>query len=180
MDKDQIIQYLSAIDTHLDHDAMLVIYGSAAFILLDEDERSSLDMDVAGPYSSIQYDSFCEAAKKAGLEVNPENNTDKEHIEWISALRLCLARPDPQTEITLWQGRRLWVKTVAPEDLVVSKLIRYDDIDVSDIRYLVAQMNLEPNAIVAAVERLPRTFKNDVWVRENLENLLEDMLLWKS
>jgi len=94
------------------------------FILLDEDERTSLDIDVAGPYSTINYHDFCMAAKKAGLEVNPEDNTTAEHIEWISALRLCLAPPETETEIVLWQGQNMVVKTVAPEDLVASKLIR--------------------------------------------------------
>lgn len=180
MNKDQIVKYLSAIDHHLERDATLVVYGSAAFILLDEEERTSLDIDVAGPYSSVPYEAFCDAAEKAGLRVNPDYHNGEEHIEWMSALRLCLARPDPKTEIILWQGRFLVVKTVAPEDLVASKLIRYDDIDISDIRYLILQMKIESADIIDAVERLPRPFKNDVLVRENLNNLLEDMKLWTS
>ena len=180
MNKDQIIKYLSAIDNQLERDATLVVYGSAAFILLDEEERTSLDIDVAGPYSTIPYEVFCDAARAAGLPVNPDHHNGAEHIEWMSAVRLCLACPDPKTEIILWQGGHLVVKTVAPEDLVASKLIRYDDIDSSDIRYLILQMKIEKSDIVEAVERLPRPFKKDVLVRENLNNLLEDMKLWTS
>jgi hypothetical protein len=180
MNKDQILKYFGAIDGHLEQDASLVIYGSAAYMLLEEEGRTSLDIDVAGPYSTVQYESFCEAANKAGLQVNPEYNTGEEHVEWVSELRLCLARPDPKTEMVLWRGKHLEVKTVAPEDLVASKLIRYDDIDMSDIRYLVLQMKIEMPDIVKAVERLPEPFKNDALVRENLKNLQEDIKLWKS
>ena len=180
MDKTRLLHYLSLIDLNLDSQTELVLYGSAAFILLDEDNRTSLDIDIAAPYSTVSYETFCNAAAAAGLCVNPEEITENDHIEWVSSLRLCLARPVPETEILLWQGQHLTVKTVAPEDLVASKLIRYDAIDASDVRFLVTQMKLSVDDIVDAVERLPKAFRNDVVVHENLKNLSEDMKLWLS
>jgi len=51
MNKSELIAYLEGIDGGLQQPAMLYIYGSAVCILLDEPDRTSLDIDVAGPYS---------------------------------------------------------------------------------------------------------------------------------
>ena len=63
---------------------------------------------------------------------------------------------------------------------MASKLIRYDAIDQSDVRYLIGQMRLTYADVAQAVERLPAGFRNDVLVRENLRNLQEDLKLWRS
>lgn len=53
MDKQRLTGYLEQLDQALRRSADLYIYGSAAFILLDEPDRTSLDIDVAGPYSNV-------------------------------------------------------------------------------------------------------------------------------
>ncbi len=72
------------------------------------------------------------------------------------------------------------VFTVSPADLIASKLIRYDDIDQSDINYLVFQMNISFESIAEAVTRLPKSFRDDVMLQENLISLKQDIMLWKS
>jgi len=49
MNKSELIDYLEGIDGGLKQPAMLYIYGGAVCILLDEPDRTSLDIDVAGP-----------------------------------------------------------------------------------------------------------------------------------
>ncbi|HOU21243.1 MAG: hypothetical protein KBC66_05900 [Kiritimatiellae bacterium] len=178
MDKQQLVDYFARVDQQLTQPAELLIYGSAAFILLDEENRTSLDLDVAGPYSKLDFDEFCQASRLAGLEVNPIDPGAPEHVEWISGARLCLAAPHTTETITLWQGRHLVVKTVGSADLVASKLIRYDPIDQGDVRYLVHQSRMTHDDVVKAVERLPAGFRQDALVRENLGNLAMDMKSW--
>jgi hypothetical protein len=180
MDKTRLLEYFAQVDARLTAPAELLIYGSAAFILLDEEDRTSLDMDVAGPYSKLDFEEFRKTSREAGLEVNPAAIDSGDHVEWIAGVRLCLAPPDVAGTITLWQGRRLTVKTVSAPDLVASKLIRYDAIDQSDVRYLISQMRLKYEDVAQAVERLPAGFRDDVLVRENLRNLQEDMKLWNG
>jgi hypothetical protein len=180
MDKDRILKLFAAIDEHLESSAGLCLYGSGAFILLDEEDRTSLDLDIAAPYSNVEFPDFSRAVELAGLSINPEENTNKDHIEWVSIVRLCLADPSTTESIVLWNGKRLKVFTVSPADLIASKLIRYDPIDQSDIRYLVFQMNIGFESIVRAVQRLPESFRNDVMIAENLTNLEHDILLWKG
>ena len=180
MDKKRLEEYFAQVDQRLSQPAELLIYGSGAFILLDEEARTSLDLDVAGPYSRLDYEEFRQVSRQAGLEVNPVALDAGEHVEWISGARLCLAPPESTGTLTLWQGRRLVVKTVAAADLVASKLIRYDPVDQSDVRYLASQTKVSHAEVAAAVERLPPGFRNDALVRENLENLKEDMRLWTA
>ena len=159
---------------------MIYIYGSAVCILLDEPDRTSLDIDVAGPYSEVDYAAFRHAAEKAGLPVNPREDTDKNHIEWMQALRLCLPKPAPERAIVLWQGAKLTVKSGSPADLIASKLIRYDAIDQGDIQYLLTQARVTYAEVADAVNRLPAPFNGDCMVLENLENFRADAELWKD
>ena len=48
MNKATILKKLTLIDENLSSSARLCLYGSGAFILLDEEDRTSLDLDVAG------------------------------------------------------------------------------------------------------------------------------------
>jgi len=80
----------------------------------------------------------------------------------------------------LREGKKLEVFTVSPADLIASKLIRYDEIDQSDVHYLVFQMNITFEAIEQAVERLPDSFRKDVIITDNLAILKQDILSWKG
>ena len=178
MNKPELIAYLEGMDRALRAPATLHIYGSAACILLDEPDRTSLDVDVAGPYSSIDQGDLRQAAEAVGLPVNPEDDYAGDHIEWIGPLRLCLQPPVEGKTMTLWQGTKLRVQTGAIADLIASKLIRYDDIDRSDIQYLLAQSRAPFGDIEAAAVRLPAPFARDPVVRDNLCNLKTDMAAW--
>lgn len=178
MDKSKLLEYLSAMDEALSEETDLVVYGSAAFILLDEEGRTSLDIDVAAPYSRVNYPDFCRAAGRAGLPVNPPEETPHDHIEWISSLRLCLRKPQAEDEIVLWRGKRLTVKTVPAVDLIASKLIRYDPIDQADIQHVYRMAMPSFARIQSAVAALPAPFNTDPLVLENLENLRADSRMW--
>jgi hypothetical protein len=180
MNRLRLTGYLELIDRYLEENAVIYVYGAAAFILLGEEERASLDIDVAGPYSRVNQADFRAAAEKAGLAVNPEENLTTDHVEWISPVRLCLPPPHPDTEMVLWQGGRLAIKTVSPAQLVASKLIRYDEVDQSDVRYLCLQKKLDFDEIMAAARTLPKPFDTDALVLENLKNLQADMALWQE
>ena len=180
VDKAQLLCHLANLDQALQKSALLFVYGSAACILLDEPDRASLDVDVAAPYSQADFADLQQAGAKAGLPVNPAEDYQGDHIEWISALRLCLPKPSADRDILLWQGSRLVIKTTGIPELIASKLIRYDETDQADIQYLCAQQRVEFAAVEAAVEALPPPFNRDALVRENLQNLKSDMTIWRT
>ena len=180
MNKNELIVYFEKIDAELNQAAMLYIYGSAVCILLGQPDRTSLDIDVAAPYSDVNYGALSRAATQAGIPVNPQDDTSSNHIEWIQSLRLCLPKPSPKHEMLLWQGGYLTIKSGSLTDLIASKLIRYDEIDQGDIQYLCAQSKIEFQEIQDAVHRLPSAFNTDVIVLENLKNIEGDLKIWKG
>jgi len=178
MNKAELVAYLERMDNELKAPATLHIYGSAAFMLLDEPERTSLDIDVAAPYSLVDEGDLRRAAAMAGLPLNPPDDYASDHLEWISAVRLCLARPNAGTDIVLWRGNKLVVKTGSVPQLIASKLIRYDEVDRSDIQYLCRQAPVKVAAVESAVRELPEPFNRDALVLENLENFKGEVGIW--
>ena len=179
MNKSEMTAFFVEVDRQLTAPATLHLYGSAVVILLDAPGRTSLDIDVAGPYSRINQAELEAIAARIRLPVNPEPAYDGPHIEWVGPLRLCL--PPPQDEgMVLWQGARLTVRTGSVEDLVASKLIRYDPTDQADIQFLHAQFRFSTDSVRDAVERLPKPFRDDVLVRDNFGNLLLDLKSWEG
>jgi hypothetical protein len=179
MNKQNLISYLERIDQNLRSPVKIHVYGSTALMLLGEEIRTSLDIDVAAPYVVGDQGDFMQAAVKAGLPINPDEFYDADHIEWIGPLRLCLAKPDKDAPV-LWQGGKLTVQSSHPADLVASKLIRYDETDQSDIHFLFLHAKLIVSQIEEAVTRLPKPFSNDPIIRENLDNLRTDAAIWEK
>lgn len=171
-------EHLARLDAALEEPARLCVYGSAALMLMGEDDRFSLDIDVAGPYSAANERALSDAARRVDLPVNPPEHYIGDHIEWVGIFRLCLAPPRPQDEVILWRGSRLTVFTLPPADLVASRLIRYDPTDQADIQFLMVQSRLRLPQVIEAVDRLPDAFREDALVRENLDNLKRDIERW--
>jgi len=179
MNKRELLMYIEKVDAGLDQPSMLYIYGSAVCILLDQPDRTSLDIDIAAPYSDIDFGALSKAADRAGLPVNPPDITNSNHIEWIQSLRLCLPKPDPDREIILWQGKNLVIKSGSVPDIIASKLIRYDELDQGDIQYLCDQSNIKYSEVRDAAKRLPPPFQADAIVLENLNNFEVDLGMWR-
>jgi len=170
--------HLTCLDAELGEPVRLCIYGSAALMLLGQEDRFSVDVDVAAPYSAVNLGAFEAAAQRIGLPVNPTEDHSGDHIEWVGPARLCLARPTPEQTIVLWQGARLTVFTLPPADLIASRLIRYDPIDQADIQFLMVQARVQVEDVAQAVQRLPPAFRADALVKENLGNLRRDAQRW--
>ncbi len=177
MNAGSLREHLERLDAALPETTRLCVYGSAAWMLLGEEDRFSVDVDVAGPYSTVNERALAAAGQLIGLPVNPPDEFHGDHIEWVGPLRLCLARPSDDILI-LWEGIRLTVFTLPLPDLIASKLIRYDPTDQADIQFLAVHHRLRFEEVEQAVARLPGPFRGDAIVRENLENLSRDLLRW--
>ena len=178
MDHTALRTYLSQLDGSLTEKAACCIYGSAACMLLGEEGRISLDVDIAGPYSQVNEAMLRSAAAQIGLPVNPPADFAGDHIEWIGPLRLCLADPSIGGRVVLWQGSHLTIFTVSAPDLAASKLIRYDPSDQADIQFLMVNGRVRIGEMAGAVERLPAAFRADIMVRDSLNKLNRDCQRW--
>src|ERR1041385_166278 len=153
MDTATLQSYLEKLDKVLNGPAACCVFGSAACMLMGEEGRTSLDVDIAAPYSTVDEAMLRAAGRRIGLPVNPPADHAGDHIEWIGPLRLCLAGPGVAPRVQLWHGSRLTIFTVPPADLVASKLVRYDPTDQADIQFLMVNGRLRYEDIALAVER---------------------------
>lgn len=180
MNSTSLREHLARLDAALSEPARLCVYGSAALMLMGEEDRFSVDVDIAGPYSTANERALAVAAQQIGLPVNPPEDFSGDHIEWVGPTRLCLARPAQADTVVLWQGGRLTVFTLPPADLLASRLIRYDPTDQADLQFLLAHCRIRFDDVAAAVDRLPAAFRGAALVRDNLENFRRDLQRWTA
>lgn len=178
MNSTSLREHLARLDAALGEPARLCVYGSAALMLMGEEDRFSVDVDIAGPYSTVNEGALAAAAQQIGLPVNPPEDFSGDHIEWVGPNRLCLAVPSPENAVVLWQGSRVTLFTLPPADLIASRLIRYDPTDQSDIQFLLVHFRLGFEDVAQAVDRLPAAFRDDPLVRDNLGNFRQDLQRW--
>lgn len=174
-----IAEYFVRLDELVASGTELYIYGGAAVAALGADIRTTMDIDVAEPYSRFDHNAFPVASAKAGLPVNPPEDYDAAFLEMVGAFRLCV--PEPTIERSgqiVFKGANLTVRTGSVADLVASKLIRYDEQDQQDIQFLLGNGRATLDEIRESVGRLPPTFRDDPLVRDNLSNLETDMRIW--
>ena len=172
-------EYFVRLDALVAPGTVLYVYGGVAVALLGSSIRTTMDVDVAEPYSHFDRAAFAEASALAGLPVNPGEDYEHAFLELVGALRLCV--PEPTTDnagLELFKGSNLTVRTGSAADLIASKLVRYDEQDQQDIQFLLKAGAVRLSAVRESVERLPATFREDALVRENLDNLERDMKMW--
>ena len=179
VNRETIAEYFGRLDELVATGTELYIYGGAAVAALGADIRTTMDIDVAEPYSRFDHNACPSASAKAGLPVNPPDDYDAAFLEMVGAFRLCVPVPtDERPGQILFRGANLTVRTGSVADLVASKLIRYDEQDQQDIQFLLGNGRATMDEIRASVDRLPPTFRDDPLVRENLDNLVTDRTIW--
>lgn len=67
-----VVEYFDRLDAMVSSGTVLYIYGGAAVAVLGSRIRTTMDIDVAEPYSRIDRAEFAAASAKAGLPVNPD------------------------------------------------------------------------------------------------------------
>lgn len=172
-------EYFFRLDALVRPGTELYVIGGSAIALLGAKIRTTVDIDVALPYSKLDVAAFAEASAQAGLPVNPAFGYQGAYIELVQPLMLTLPKPKSNDSVqVLFQGTHLTVKTGSGADLVASKLYRYSEQDQEDIQFLVLRGGVTLESVKESVSRLPDRFRDDVLVIENLGNLERDVKEW--
>lgn len=172
-------EYFAALDVRVCPGTVLFVFGGAAVAMLGSRIRTTMGVDVAEPFSTLDRAAFAAASAEAGLPVNPGLDYDAAFLELVGPFRLAMPAPDaahPGTE--LYRGRNLVVRTGSAADLVASKLVRYDDQDRQDVQFLTGEGGATLDEVREAVSRLQPKFREDAVVCENLKNLEADLSIW--
>ncbi len=116
----------------------LCLIGSAACILGGMDGRTSRDLDVWKPASDYDRRELARAAEAAGLHFDPiaEDLPAGPYLQLIDPIPAELGSFEP---VFLERIGRLRLYRPPIENLIVSKLIRCEPRDLSDIRFLISR-----------------------------------------
>ena len=172
--------YFERLDPLVRPGTELFVFGGAAIVLLGARIRTTIDIDVAAPYSRIDMENFREASEKAGLPVNPPPGYQGAYIEIVGQRMLALPVPRDGEATILFRGMNLVVKTSSDSDLAASKLVRYDSTDRSDVEYLAGLGRVTVQSVRDSVQRMGAGLRDDVLVAENMANLESDLAMWRA
>ena len=170
--------YFGKLDAKVSSGTELYVFGGSAIGLLGLRVRTTIDVDIAAPYSRVNLEEFTRASAELGFPVNPGAEYQGTFIEFVGPARLSLPVPNGDEQV-LYRGLNLTVKTGSFADLVASKLVRYNTKDMQDVQFLMSEGRVRYEDVVTAVNRLSSVFRDDPLVRENLENLKTDMRIWR-
>jgi len=172
-------EYFATLDPLVRPGTTLFVFGGVAVALMGSRIRTTMDVDVAEPFSSLDRAAFPAASAEAGLPVNPGLDYDAAFLELIGPFRLAMPVPDAaHPGMELYRGKNLVVRTGSAADIVASKLVRYDEQDQQDIQFLMGEGGATLEAVREAVSRLQPKFRDDALVLENLKNLEADAAVW--
>lgn len=162
-------EVLLTLDHELDHQVSLVLYGRAALCLGFDDTppdfQATLDVDAIITLSQLPYlmedFQFWDALDRANLTLEPKGlylthlfSEDQVFLrpEWIQHI-VPITRPETQ-----------FLKLFRPHviDLILTKMMRgNDELDMADIRFLIAQENISPSQVEQAIRsvRMPNVME---------------------
>lgn len=131
----------------------LCLIGSAACIFGGMDGRTSQDLDIWKPASDYDRQELAEAANKVGLMFDPKSQLEP------GTPYLQLVDPIPPelgdfTPVFVERMGRLRLYRPPIENLIVSKLIRCEPRDLSDIRFMLDNFRPSRESIAALIETL--------------------------
>lgn len=157
-------QIVRTLDRHLSRPTRLIIYGRAALALGYPEPlpafRATMDVDAILPeveMSSIEEDhSFWEAIEKSNHELEP-TGLYLTHLFTDSQVILSPGWLEDIASIPLDHLRHLKIYRPSTSDLILTKMMRIDPQDRSDIEFLLKQADFHKESFLAALDgaRIP-------------------------
>lgn len=169
IDAAKIKEVLDKVDAELAHAQTICVIGSTATILMGQPQRRTEDIDVWAKASIFDEGEMRTAAERAGLLYNPiEDEPNLPYIQIVHPGIVQVPGYDPDTKTwlgkqprTLWTAERLTVVCPPPEIIIASKMRRFEDRDIADSIWLMAQTQVEADAVIEAIRNLPARYRED-------------------
>lgn len=162
LDHDRLVGFLSAVEGELPETITLVAAGGTALVLLNV-KRSTIDVDFTGPTESIQTFRQTLDSIPHGFDVDswPGGNvfTTQLPSDYIERAR----RPSVADRLD-----RIELLTLAPVDVVVTKIGRFNERDQADIQKTVGAFDVEAEAVEARADEIDLAANRGVF-EHNLE-----------
>lgn len=149
------------------HSANIEIIGSGVLMKRGMEGRTSMDLDVWMPNSSIEdMQAFKRAVESSGLLFNPvdENLNPEAYIQLVEELK---TMPDHKPEQTETLGN-LSVSFPANEVVAASKLAAGRDKDIADLTYLASTGKLNAEKLEQLIEKIPNQFERETAIENKI------------
>lgn len=158
------------IDGGLGEEQTICLIGSAATILMGQQNRNTEDIDVWQRASRFQDRILRKAVEDAGLLFDPKD--DEPGLPYIQVIHPGIVQVpgyNPETGLwlgdrkaeTVWQGEMLTVTIPPAEAIIASKMIRFEDRDITDSIWLMAARAVDAKAVIRAIRQLPPEKRED-------------------
>jgi hypothetical protein len=150
----QWVEKLSLISKYLERPTSLCIIGSIPAMFAGQPSRMTIDLDTWEAASDFAYADLQQACEKADLLFNPKDELepDKPYIQIVEKGRVEIGNFNATTEL-MKEGSLVVVRPPF-ENIVAAKLTRMLPQDLTDIRYLLTEQNIDR----ARVEKIVRNF----------------------
>jgi len=143
----------------------LCLIGSAACLFEGMEGRASRGLDIWKPASDYDRSELKAAAQKAGLLFDPKTSLDPES-PYLQLVEPGLTQLGAFEPVLLDRIGRLHLYRPPIENLVAAKLIRAEDKDLSDIRFLISRHRPDLQRVRKIVSGFERRAREKA--RENL------------
>ena len=169
IDAAKIKEVLDKVDAELAQAQTICVIGSTATILMGQPQRRTEDIDVWAKASIFDETQMREAATRAGLLFNPiEDEPGLPYIRIVHPGIVQIPGYDPQSNTwlgqpprTLWTAEKLTVVCPPPEIIIASKMRRFEDRDIADSIWLMAESQIGADAVIEAIRNLPARFREE-------------------
>ncbi|TXC75933.1 hypothetical protein FRC91_10555 [Bradymonadales bacterium TMQ1] len=168
--------FLKRLERHLEGDAALRIYGSAAvtFYTTADREPSHMteDIDVGHPGTlGPELQRAFQQAKAEGADISL-------HLRppglWLAANDW----PDHCIDISRpLQLNSLLIILMHPYDLIISKMVRWNERDAADVELLQSRFTCEPSVFGARLNQAVHSSMVTDWQKEQLADILEEIFV---
>jgi len=136
--KRDFLDFFEKVDRELNKKLSITILGGASIVLLDFKDRATHDIDVAPPIDPL----LLEAGNKNGIP-----------IQYVGSLVSTVDFAHCEKAI-VFEGKFLTVQSISPEELIKSKLERFQKQDPEDIYSIVEKTNYSYESFKALVKEM--------------------------
>lgn len=133
----------------------ICLIGSAACLFGGMDGRTSRDLDIWEPASNYDTAELRKAAESAELLFNP-NSFSEPSVPYLQIVEPGLVQIGDFIPVRLMRMGRLHLTKPPIENLIAAKLIRCEEKDLADIRYLISQYVPNLEAVSGIISTFPQ------------------------
>ena len=165
--KKELLEFLDLFDQELDRDIVLIAVGSTAMTLLGL-KASTKDIDFNIP-SEDDFKEF----NRINDKIKPGVKIDS----WSSNMIFSEILPEDYVKSAIeykTSFKKIDVRILSPIDIICSKISRFDEADMEDIRDCIKYANITKDHLTKRASQYSRVGSDDVF-EQNLKYIMENM-----